>query len=41
LETAAFDLQAVRVELRSQSMIAQGMGEGDGEPVGGIGLRRA
>lgn len=41
LETAALDLQSVRVELRSQSVIAQGVGEGDGESVGGIGLRRA
>ena len=41
LEAAAFDLQSVGVELRSQSVIAQGVGEGDGESVGGIGLRRA
>ena len=41
LETAAFNLQSVGIELRSQSVIAQGVSEGDGESVGGIGLRRA
>ena len=41
LETAALHLQAVGVQARGQTLIAQGVGQGDGQPVGGIGLRRA
>ena len=38
LETAALHLQTVGVQARGQTLIAQGVCQGDGQPVGGIGL---